>query len=196
MLNDLLNTKVKLKIAMLFSKEKGPFQVSDTARKLSISKSRASECLKELEKGGLLKSRAIGRSLIYERASTKSAEAILQVLRHDERLLSKIDNVVKDRLKALNPISIIRFGSSIKGLKPGSDVDIFIIFKEKANADSVHRISAELSEEFGIHVSIMYMTIKELREKAKRGEEFVLRVIATHKLVYGKNLEDLIWQEK
>ncbi len=64
MLENILNTKVKTKIAVLFSREKSSLQISDVAGKLAIS--RASECLNDLEKNGLLKSRTIGRSVIYE----------------------------------------------------------------------------------------------------------------------------------
>ena len=47
MIENILGTKIKVKIAMLFSKEKTPMQISDVAKKLEISKSRASECLRD-----------------------------------------------------------------------------------------------------------------------------------------------------
>lgn len=196
MLEDVLNTKAKRKIAMFFSKEKGHFQVSDMSRRLGISKSRASECLKELEKSGLLKGRVIGRSVIYGRSAAKSAEFIFRALAQDERLIEEIEKRLKQEIKTLKPVSVARFGSSLKGLKSGSDVDIFVVFEEKIREDELHNISAKLSEEFGVHISILPMNVKELRRKAKKGEEFSVKLIATHKLLYGKNLEDLIWREK
>ncbi len=196
MLEEILNTKVKTRIAVLFSKEKSSLQTSDVARKLAISKSRASECLKDLEGCGLLKSRTIGRSRVYELSPTKLAGAIVRALRMDERLLTEIETRLKKELAKLNPVSIARFGSSVTAMKPGRDIDIMVLLKKNTSKDEIYGISAKLSEEFGIHISIMAINIEEFRKKARNGEEFALKVAATHTLIYGKELEDIIWQKK
>lgn len=196
MLKDILTTKVMVKIARLFSEDNGQFQVSDVARKLSISKSRASECLRELEKSGLLKSRIIGRSIIYAAANTKLSKSILGAFKQESKIIIDVENAMMRKIKVLNPISVARFGSSLKGLKSGSDIDIIAIFEKDINSGSIHEISAKLTVEFGITISIIAMSLREFREKAKKGEEFVLKLVATHKLLSGRNLEDLIWQEK
>ncbi|MCK5699459.1 MAG: nucleotidyltransferase domain-containing protein [Candidatus Aenigmarchaeota archaeon] len=196
MLEDILNTKVKTRIAILFSIEKNSLQISDVARKLAISKSRASECLRELETNGLLKSKSIGRSIVYELSSTKLAGAMVNALEQDEKLLSELENSLKKELAKLNPESIVRFGSSVTVLKPGSDIDIMVLLKKNISKDEIYKISAKLSEEFGIHISIMAMSVEEYRKKARNGEEFALKVAATHILIYGKDLEDIIWQKK
>ncbi|MEA3343865.1 MAG: nucleotidyltransferase domain-containing protein [archaeon] len=196
MLEDILNTRVKTRIAVLFSKEKGLLQVSDVARKLAISRSRASECLKDLEKCGLLKSRTIGRSIVYELSPTKLAGVIVRALRMDEKLLKEIENRLKKELAKLKPVSIARFGSSVTAMKPESDIDIIVLLKENTSKDEIYSISAKLSEEFGIHISILAMNVEEFKKKARKGEEFALKVVATHTLIHGKNLEGIIWQKK
>ena len=196
MLEEILNTKIKTRIAILFSKEKNSLQISDVARKLAISKSRASECLKDLQRCGLLKSRTIGRSIVYELSSTKLAGAIVNALEQDEKLLTELENSLKKELAKLNPVSIARFGSSVTAMKPGSDIDIIVLLKKNTAKDEIYRISAKLSEEFGIHISIMAMNIEEFRKKARNGEEFALKVAATHTLIYGREPEDIIWQKK
>lgn len=196
MLEEILGTKIKTRIALLFSKDKGPHQISDIARKLSISKSRASESLKDLERHGLLKSRTIGRSVTYELSHTKLAASIVRSLRPQEDLLKEIKNTLKKELFKLNPVSIAIFGSSITGIRPGSDIDILVLLKEDIDKDEIYRISADMTEDIGIDISIMPMTITEFRKKARSGEEFILKVTATHKLLYGKDLEGIIWQER
>lgn len=196
MIGDILNTKVKMKIAVLFSKEKRRLQVSDVARMLKISKSRASECLRDLEKNGLLNSTAVGRSVVYELSSTKLAKYVAGALRQDEKLISEIENSLKKEINKLNPVSVARFGSSLSGLKPGSDVDFIALFEGKIDEKRVYEFSAKLSEEYGIRISVLPMAVKEFREKARRGEDFVLNVAATYKLVDGKDLEGLIWSVK
>ncbi len=81
-------------------------------------------------------------------------------------------------------------------MKLGSDIDIIVLLKENKSKDDIYGISAKLSEEFGIHISILAMDVEEFREKARNGEEFVLKVAATHILIRGKNLEEIIWQKK
>ncbi len=193
MLEDILDTKVKVKIARLFSGEKTPMHVSHVAKKLGISKSRASECLRALGKSGLLTSKKIGKSVIYEASSTKLAKAVFATLRQEEKLISDIENKLKKEIIKLNPVSISRYGSSLTGLKPGSDVDFILLFKYKPDEDKLYEISARLSEEYGIRISIFWMNVREFKEKAKKGEEFVLKVAATNKLLYGTNLESIIW---
>lgn len=196
MLENVLDTKVKVRIARLFSKEKRAFQVSDVARAIETSKSRASECLRDLEKSGLLKSKSIGKSRMYELSPSKMAGYILDVFRQDERLISDIENTLKKEIKELHPVSIARFGSSLTGLKPGSDVDFIALFESKVDETRVYEISSKLSEEYGIMISIMCMDVEDFVKKARNGEDFALKVSATHKLVYGKELEGLIWHEK
>ena len=196
MLEDILNTKVKTRIAVLFSKEKSSLQVSDVARKLAISKSRASECLRDLEGCGLLKSRTIGRSRVYELSPTKLAGVIVKALSQDEILLREIETRLKKELAKLNPVSIARFGSSVTVMKPGSDIDIIVLLKENTSKDEIYGISAKLTVEFGIHISILAMSVREFKKKARAGEEFALKVAATHVLIYGKDPESIIWQKK
>ena len=193
MIENVLDTKVKMKIAKLFAEREETLQVSDVARILKISKSRASECLKELEEKGMLESKAIGRSLIYNLSSTNLAKTISKAVTQEKILLSEIEKETVKETKKLKPISLALFGSSLKELKSGSDIDFILIHSGKFKKEKIYEISSRLSIQFGFHISILTMNIVELRKKTKRGEEFALNVLATHKLLYGKPLEDLIW---
>lgn len=196
MLKDIIDTKTKAKIAALYATQKGPHHVSEVARMLSISKSQASQCLKALEEGGLLKSRTVGRNVIYEISDTLLASSLIESLRHKESLQKKIENTLKKRLEKLRPLSIAIFGSAVTGIKPGSDIDVIVILEKGIDKDGIYKISAALTEEIGIDISIMTMAKEEFIKKAKTGEEFILKVVATHKLIYGREPEEIIWQEK
>lgn len=193
MIENILDTKVKIKIAKLFAEREGAFQVSDVARILNLSKSRTSECLKGLEEKGMLESKVIGRSLIYKLSSTNLAKTISKALTQEKVLLSEIEKEVVKNIKKIKPVSLALFGSALKGLKSGSDIDFILIYDNKIDREKIYEISSRLSAQFGFHISILTMNITELSEKARRGEEFVLNVLATHKLLCGKPLEDLIW---
>lgn len=191
-----MSTKTKAKIASLFARERGSLQVSDVARKLGISKSRASECLRDLEKNGLLRSRQIGRSVLYELSSTKLAMTIADALGQNEKLSKDIEKSIKTGLIKLHPVNVAMFGSGIQRIEAGHDIDIIALFDEDPPKDEIYKISARLTEESGIHVSILAMITEEFREKAKKGEEFAIKVAATNKHIYGKKLEEIIWSGK
>ena len=193
MIEGILDTKVKMRIAKLFAERNEALQVSDVARILKISKSRASVCLKELAKKGILESKEVGRSVIYKSSSTALARSVSETLLQEKVLLFEIEKEVVKCIKKFKPISLALFGSALKGLKVGSDIDFIFIYDGKIEKEKIYEISSELSVRFGFHISILTMSLGELKEKAKKGEEFVLNILATSKILYGKPLEGLIW---
>jgi predicted DNA-binding transcriptional regulator len=196
MLEEILDTKVKIKIASLLARSRESYTVSDVSRTLKISKSRAGECLRELYQNGILERRVVGRSILYRLAANNLAKAIERMLNQDKGLISEIERDVKSKLKTFEPVSIVMFGSALKGLKAGSDVDFLVIHEKGIDESSVYKIVAELTEKFGFHISILSLSLNEFVTKARKGEEFILNVMATHKLIFGKELEKLVWQGK
>lgn len=197
MIENILNSKVKIKIAKLFAERKQAFHVSDVARYCKISKSRASECLRELSEKGILESRVVGRSLVYNLSSNYLANLVSKLLTQDETLLSEIEKSFVYEAKITKPISIALFGSVVlKGLRSGSDVDFLVIASDRKSREKFNEISSDLTVKFGVNISVMLMSLEEFRRKSKWGEEFVINVLANHKTLYGKELEKLIWSEK
>lgn len=196
MLGELLDTKVKIKIAELFVSQHEPLTVSDVSRKLNISKSRASECLRELSEKGILTRKDIGRNAVYSMSSGSAAQIVKRSLTQNIAIVPEIEKALAARIRKLKPASLVLFGSALRGLKIGSDVDFLLIYKDKIDEDEVYRISSDMTVMFGFHVSVIMMELDEFKSKANRAEGFVLNVIATHKLVYGKDLEGLAWPKK
>ncbi len=194
MLEEILDTKVKIRIARLFAEQRKTMTVSEVSRTLKISKSRASECMRELQRDGFLERRDAGRSALYTLASNTTTKTLVKYLMQDRVLLSGIEKAVISKTRKLHPVSVVLFGSALNGIKHGSDVDFLLIHEKKIDESDVYRIVGELTQTFGFHVSIITMDIKEFRNKAMHGEEFILNVVARHKLIYGKEPEVMIWQ--
>lgn len=194
MLEEILDTKVKIRIARLFAEQDKPMTVSDVSRTLKISKSRASECMRDLWRDGFLERRDAGRSALYTLASNRMTKSLIKSLMQDSVLLSSIEKAVVSKTRKLHPVSVVLFGSALNGIKPGSDVDFLLIHEKKIDESEVYRLVGELTQMFGFHVSIMTMSLREFRNKAMHGEEFVLNLVARHKLIYGKEPEVIIWQ--
>ena len=193
MIESILDSKIKIKIAKLFADRKESFQVSDVGRILKISKSRASECMKELAEKGVLESKAIGRSVLYKLSSSNLAKTISTILTQEKILLAELEKSAVKEVNQLKPVSFALFGSALKGLKAGSDVDFLFLHEGGLKKERIYEIAGVLTEKFGFHISILSMEVKVFKTKARKGEEFVLNVVASHKLLYGKKLEDLIW---
>lgn len=192
MIEEIINSKVKVKLLKLFC-EGGSFHVSEAARAAKTSKSRASECLKGLAKQGILESKVVGKSIVYSLSTSVLAKKIISPLCQDVHFLDEIAKDFLKEAKRIGPLSIAIFGSSLYQMKLGSDVDFFVISDKKGQ---FYSITSKLTEKLGIRVSATVMDMKEFRGKAKIGEEFVINVLANHKMVYGEELENLIWQGK
>ena len=195
MIEEAMNSKVKGRIVKFLSQQTGEFQVSDLARLLKVSKSRASETLRELSDMGVLSSRNVGRSVLYRFSSSDMARTIRDSVNSDSTLLENIENNVIKETSWLKPVSTVRFGSSLRGLKPHSDVDFLIIHKKPAKKEKIYEIVAKLSSRFGIHISIILMKENDFVRKARSGDEFVLNAMAG-KLIHGTDMEDVVWHEK
>lgn len=195
MLENVIGKGARRRVASLFARRGEEMHVSEVARALGIAKSRASVCLRDLESEGILESRKVGRSVIYRPSKTEGARLAMELLNPEEKLLQMLGKDVVRDLRHMKAVSVALFGSALKEIKEGSDVDIIAIF-DRPDEDEVNMVSSKLTEKYGIDVSIMPMKTEEFREKAKRGEEFVINVIAIHKLLYGRPLEEVVWQEK
>jgi predicted transcriptional regulator len=193
MIDEIIDTKIKMKIAKLFAERNDSFHVSDVAEMLKISKSRASECLRELEEKGLLQSRNVGRSKLYKLSSSTMAKMIARSLLQEKHLLKTIEKKMKNEVKRLKPVSFVLFGSALRGLRLGGDIDFLFVYKKKVDKNKLYEISSKVTEESGFDISILPMELEEFKSKARRGEEFILNVVSNYKLLLGKKLEEIIW---
>ncbi|MDI6721637.1 MAG: nucleotidyltransferase domain-containing protein, partial [Candidatus Aenigmarchaeota archaeon] len=189
-------SKVKVKIAMFFAEKNGEFHVSDVSRMLKISKSRASECLRDMAGKGILEKKNIGKSVVYSMASTAMAKMIVAAMTQEKYFLDEVKKEVIRESMQFKPASLVIFGSSLKGLKTGSDIDFLLVHEDSIEKEKIYRLVAKLSEKYGFHISILPMRTKEFKSKAKTGEEFVLNIMANGKVIYGKDMEKIVWQEK
>ena len=199
MLEEIINSKAKGRIVKLFCQlPKRKFQMIDVAKQTKLSNSRTSECLRELARIGILESRKIGKGYEYKlNLSNFYSNLLLKFFREEDKLLINITNDFVKNMKGLKGVkSIVLFGSALTGLKIGSDVDFLVIAENKIDREEISKVETKIIDKYGFHVSTTFMTEEELKEKAKKGEEFVINVIANGKLIFGKDLEDMIWSKK
>jgi len=197
MIEKILNTKVKVEIMKVLSKHPDrQFQAVEVARMAGLSVSRTSECLKDLAEKGVLESRKIGKGYLFKtNKSNYMTKVILDIFKKEKELVWIISRNFVSRIKRLDKVtSIVLFGSALKELKIGSDVDFLIISKNEIDRSNVSRIGSELTEKYGFTISSVLMTEKELKRKVR--ENFVANVMAEGRVIFGKNLEDIIYGKR
>lgn len=197
MIEDILNSEVKTKIMKFFSKFPGPeFQAIQIAKALNLSVSRTSDCLKYLANKGVLESRKVGKGHIFRLSKSNYLARIISEMFEKEGKLADLvagDFVLKAK-KMKNIESIVLFGSALRELKTGSDIDFLIISKKELDRNSISKIDAELTEKYGFPVSTITIKIAELKRKSS--EAFIIDVMANGKTVFGKNMEEFIYGKR
>ncbi|MCL4391252.1 MAG: ArsR family transcriptional regulator [Candidatus Parvarchaeota archaeon] len=193
---NIFDSKIKLKILGLLAREQRLMSVSDISRVLNNSKSRISESLRMLQDSGVLESRVIGNTKVYSFSSTSTANKVKAILNEENLILAEIESKFTAACEKLKPISIVLFGSAVERLKSGSDLDILILYKDKIDSHKISDLAAKLTVESGIRVSPLILEADKFIKKARDGDDFTINVLAKYKLLYGKDPEALIWQEK
>ncbi len=196
MIEELLDTKAKVRIMKFLSEfPDEQFQAIDVAGRLKLSVSRTSECLKDLAGNRILQSRKIGKGYLFKvNSSNYLTRIILDAFRKEKRVVELIADDFVSRAKRLGGVkSIVLFGSALKGPKIGSDIDFLVVSEGEIDKSKISKITAELDVKYGFTVSSLAMTMAEFKKKAKAGESFVINVMATHKLFYGTQLEELVY---
>lgn len=131
-----INSKVKTKILKFLTLNKDKeFILSDIAKYVKISKSRASEVLREQEEREVVKSRLIGKSIIYSlNLENENTKLILEFF---ERSRSGIEKILEEFVLSCkkkfskNLVSVILFGSYARGTAhEHSDIDLLVVLNK------------------------------------------------------------------
>jgi predicted nucleotidyltransferase len=199
MIKEVLTSKSKVNIIEFFCKfPYRKFQMIEVAKHCELSNSRTSECLRELAGFGILESKKIGKGHEYGlNLSNYFSKLFLQLFRGERKLVDVIAKDFVDEVKIIPAVqSIVLFGSALTQLKISSDIDFLVVSKKIIEREKISLIETKLIDKYGFHISTTLMTKNEIKEKARKGEEFTINVIANGRLLFGKNLEDMIWQGK
>ena len=174
-LEDLFSSRVKIAVMkILFFYPDKKFSGRELARLIKISPSRTSEVLELFRRYGIINRIKIGNtcewSLNKENILVKELSKIFKI---DEKvyktLKTKIYNILKNEKKILK---VILYGSIARGdEKPDSDIDLFILVKNKKDkekvGDLISKLNFSLIPIFGNVISEFIYSEEELKTKTK-----------------------------
>ncbi|MDH5174149.1 MAG: nucleotidyltransferase domain-containing protein [Elusimicrobiota bacterium] len=201
-LDKVLNNELKIKILRFLCKTDAEWSGRQIAQEIKVSPAACHKALRELNNERALLLRSIGRSYLYR--LNKENLIISEMLKPLFERESKIpDDVYRAIVKNISSLvikdiaSIAVFGS-IKRRKerPTSDIDLLVLVRNPEDKRKVEedfgKVNEKIIGKFGNTISSYIQTIEEFELKYKRGLALVKNILKSHKLLFGKPLEELL----
>jgi len=205
-LDDIIDSKVKVKIARLFISRAENFKAPgrEIANLIGVSAPAAHAALKELHKHNILFLELIGKQHIYRlNVKNRFVEDILAPIFKKESLLAKDvikfikDAVMRSAVKA-KIVSIILYGSLQRGrMRDGSDVDVAVIIKNSDDLSIVEKMFDEFItglfyERFGLHIDLYIKAEEEFIRRVTKKLSPVESLLENYSVIYGKDPLDMV----
>ena len=201
-LDKILNNEVKIKILRFLCKTEAEWSGRQIAQEIKVSPAACHKALRELNNEGALLLRSVGRSYLYR--LNKENIIISELLKPLYERESKIpDDVYRAIVRNISSLviddiaSIAVFGSMKKGKERStSDIDLLVLVRKPEDKRKVEedfgKVNEKIVGKFGNTVSSYIQTVEEFKLKYKRGLALVKNILKSHKLLFGKPLEDLL----
>jgi predicted nucleotidyltransferase len=199
-LDDILDTKSKVKIIRLFTSRREDFMTSgrEIAKLVGLTPPAVHTVLKELYNQDILKRDIIGKQHIYRMnyASRLVKDILRPAFRKEHSIKDDISDFLCDKVKTYKlrgVVSLILYGSITKDkTRERSDCDIAIIAKDtrskKLIEDTfIENISSEFYEYFTISLDAYIKTEKEFRDRLKKKLSPVSTLMKSYVVIYGKD---------
>ena len=188
MLEYILGSKAKIKILRKICKNPNrEYTVDDISKTLEMAYGTAHPAIHGLIQTKILNSKKVGHStLVSFNNSHVLASDLCALLKKEGKVYQEIakkfvSDVSKTKIK-----NIILFGSVARGevLEPG-DIDIMIIHKSKFQKQKVEQTIRELMERFDVLISPLYISEKQVQDKIKKYDSFILLAIDEGIVLFG-----------
>lgn len=200
-LDDILDTKSKIKILRLFISRREDFMASgsDVARLVGLTPPAAHTSLKELYSQDILHRDIVGKQHIYRlNSSSRMVKDILKpAFQKEYSLKEDIKNFflkkIKDYKLGKNIISLILYGSIVRNqTHQSSDCDIAIVVKDIRSKGKIEdlfidKISTEFLEYFGLSLDAYIKTYDEFSMRLRKRLAPISTLIKSYMLIYGKD---------
>ena len=201
-LDKILNNELKIKILRFLCKTDAEWSGRQIAQEIKVSPAACHKALRELNNERALLLRSIGRSYLYR--LNKQNLIISDLLKPLYEKESKIpDDVYRAIVRNISSLvikdiaSIAVFGSMKKGKeRPTSDIDLLVLVRNPKDRRKVEedfgKVNEKIIGKFGNTISSYIQTIEEFKLKYKRGLALVKNILKSHRLLFGKPLEELL----
>ena len=187
MLEQILGSRIKLKIIRFMLQKDREFLFKDIAKSIKTSFGAVHPALSELVELRILLVKKIGRSKLY--SINKSHFLFLDIRRLFDEEMKRPFKIAKEFAQKLNKTgikNIILFGSvARREFKQKSDIDILIIYSRKKIDNHADVLSDRILRKYDINVSVTYLSYKEVRSRIKRFDIFIFKILNEGMVLFG-----------
>ncbi|MEW6606936.1 MAG: hypothetical protein AB1414_05710 [bacterium] len=201
-LDSILGQRSKVRILRFLFEKPGDLTGREISRKVGLSHLKTHQVLRELSLHGITIPKTIGRAILYKlNEENMFARDILRTLfRSEKELVLKLTEILTNRLRVFVE-SIVLYGNILhNGQESDSSIDLLLVIRDDMNLRAVEQALEYTQEEvrkaFGNSLSAKIWFINELRAKYTEQDEFALQILKIGKLIYGRELIDVIRSEK
>lgn len=200
-LDDILSQKSKVRILRLLTLKGNSLSGRQISEGAGISPPTAHEALKELTESGILIKRTAGRASMFklDEGNYLVKEIIIPFFKKESNLLN---SVLADLFKKITVpvVSIILYGSlAQKKETVKSDIDLMVVAEPKHKKkleELFDKICSDFSSKYRKTLSPNIITAKELQDKYKKRNLFIVEVIKTGVVLHGKLISGLLSHDR
>jgi len=202
-LDTILNTEAKTRILRFLCRTNAEWNGSQIAREIGITPAATHAALSALYRENVLQLRNMGKTHVYslKQDSFLVSSLLKPLFAKEDKLLDTVIDMIKRKISSSKAkkeiVSIVLFGSTgIRQENPASDIDIAVVVEGAKAKNTIERLFEELdakvSKEFGNTISPYVNTQAEFKAKHKQGLAVIKNILKSHRLIYGKRLENLL----
>jgi len=197
-LDKILAQPTKINLLRFLIKSKPEMTGRELAKFCKISHMQVYRILNDFEQQGIVKKIKVGKANLYTlNEKNILVNKVLKPLYQKEKVL--LEQVLKRLLLKIRSIllSVVIYGSVAESKeRPTSDVDIFILIKNKNIENSIKDIIPDIEikfyEQTGNRLSIIVLTISGFRNKVKNNSALMSQ-ISSGKVIIGKSPKEFTY---
>ncbi len=179
-------TKEQEIVKLLFKDFATEYNSRNISPKIGLTHSGAFRAMKKLEAREIVKSRQVGKAVIY----SLNLDNPLTVLEINTALTIEAQNNKRwvfefEGLKGIAK-SVVLFGSILRNEEAARDIDVHVI-AEKADYPKVKKIIDNKNDILPKHIHLIFQTHKDFQKDLDRKYPMIIEMIKTGIVLYGQD---------
>lgn len=188
MLEKIIGKKSKIKILRLFMNNDREYYLDEIAKSTGMSCGTIYPSLNELLETRIITQRKVGRSLLYTLNKNHILfHKIKELIDIEKKSLPTIAKEFASSLPKDNIIAIVLFGSVAREeFTEKSDIDVLVVSKNDRTKENIGSLVDKLLDIYDVHVVPIFLTEKDIQERIKKFDNFIITIINEGRLLYGE----------
>jgi predicted nucleotidyltransferase len=195
-----LGQRSKVRLIKALYKARMPLSGRHLAKICKLNHRTCLLSLKDLEKEGIIRSRSVGKSLLFEinKSNYFVRSALSKLFEAEDRLLdSALQKLLKKAKGKPGFASLILYGSIVKGEEtPDSDIDLAVVLRKsedrKKAAKFFEKINPLFTSMFGNVLSPYFISKRDFQKRFRMNQPLIREIARTGKVIFGIGPEELV----